>query len=131
MNIKKTIFLFLGTISLAIGFIGIFLPLIPTTPLVLLAAFFYSNSSKKAEKWLMKSKYFKSYIENYRNNVGVPKNVKIRSILFLWIVIAISLFFTINSYFKNNSLSSLIIIIILLIVVICVTIHIYSLKTKE
>ncbi|MDR3292395.1 MAG: YbaN family protein [Methanobrevibacter sp.] len=121
MKIKRSLYFTFGIIFLSLGTIGILIPLLPTTPFVILAAFCFGKSSKKAEQWILKSKYFGSYIENYRNKVGVPIRIKIRSIIFLWVVLIISMIYT------HNPLT----FIILLIVGIAVTCHIYFLKTKK
>ncbi|MDL2246339.1 YbaN family protein, partial [Methanobrevibacter sp. OttesenSCG-928-K11] len=89
---KRKIFLSLGVLFVGIGAIGVALPVLPTTPFILLAAFFFSRSSKKADEWLLKNKYFGSYIKNYRNKVGVPIDVKIHSLIFLWTIMLISIF---------------------------------------
>jgi uncharacterized membrane protein YbaN (DUF454 family) len=121
MNIKRSIFLSLGVIFLFIGAVGIIVPLLPTTPLVIVAAICFGKSSKKAEKWISENKYFGSYIENYKNKTGVPLEVKIKSIVFLWLMLCISIIFT----------WKVLIAIILLIVGIAVTLHIYFLKTRN
>ena len=121
MNIKRSFFLTLGSVFLGLGAIGIVLPILPTTPFVIVSAFCFANGSKRVEKWLLNNEYFGSYIENYRNKTGVPKSVKIKSIVFLWMMLAISALIT-----KN-----LLIAIMLIIVGIGVTIHLYLLKTKN
>lgn len=122
MELKRTIFLSLGIIFLVVATIGIFLPVLPTTPFVLIAAFCFSKSSKRAEKWILKNRYFGTYIENYRNKCGVPIDIKINSIMFLWLMLIISIFL-----FSNNPIVSLFLIFIGL----AVTIHIYTLKTQK
>lgn len=122
MELKRTIFLSLGIIFLVVATIGIFLPVLPTTPFVLIAAFCFSKSSKRAEKWILKNRYFGTYIENYRNKCGVPIDIKINSIMFLWFMLIISIFL-----FSNNPIVSLFLIFIGL----AVTIHIYTLKTQK
>ncbi len=121
MKTKKFFFLILGTAFLSTGAVGIIIPVLPTTPFILAAFFCFSKSSKKAEQWIMKNRYFRSYIENYKNKKGVPLDVKIKSILFLWISLLGSLLF-----FNQKNLY-----IILILVGIAVTVHILLLKTKK
>lgn len=121
MKTKKFFFLILGTAFLSTGAIGIFIPVLPTTPFILAAFFCFTKSSKKAEKWILKNRYFRSYIENYKNKKGVPLEIKIKSILFLWISLLFSMFL-LNQ--KN-------LYIILILVGIAVTAHILVLKTNK
>jgi len=121
MTISRYVYFIFGAIFLTIGAIGIFVPLLPTTPLVILAALCFGKSSKRAERWILSNRYFRTYIENYREKKGVPIDIKIKSITLLWIVLAISAYFTRNSYIP----------IVLLVVGIGVTAHIYFLKTQR
>jgi uncharacterized membrane protein YbaN (DUF454 family) len=58
IRIKKGFYVVLGTLALALGFLGLFLPVIPTTPLVILAAACYMRGSKRLHEWLLESKWF-------------------------------------------------------------------------
>jgi len=69
-----------GTIFLGFGVIGIFLPILPTTPFLLLAAVCYARSSQRFYNWLMNNKWFGNYIKNYYGGRGVPLKFKILSI---------------------------------------------------
>jgi len=111
-----------GTIFLGLGIIGIFLPILPTTPFLLLAAACYARSSKRFYDWLMNNKWFGTYIKNYREGRGVPLKFKVFTISLLWITILISVFFVINNFWIK---------IILIIIAIGVTIHILTIKTYE
>jgi len=120
MEPKKILFFSLGVILVAIGAVGVFLPVLPTTPFILAAAACFSKSSKRAEKWISNNRYFGSYIENYKNKVGVPIDVKRNSLIFLWIALIISAIY----------INKLYMYIILAIVGICVSAHILLFKTK-
>jgi uncharacterized membrane protein YbaN (DUF454 family) len=121
MGLKRIIMLFIGLIAISVGAIGIFLPILPTTPFVLLSAGCFSASSPKLSSMIMRSKYFGSYIENYNHKTGVPRKIKYRGILFLWIGLIISMFLV-----KATA-----VIFILCVVGIGVTTHIATLKNKE
>lgn len=84
---KKLFLIIVGSISLALGVIGIVLPLIPTTPLLLLAAACYVRSSYKLYIWLINNKHFGHYIRNYREGKGIPLKAKIIGISLIWISI--------------------------------------------
>jgi len=92
MKIKLTLVFILGWLSLGLGTIGIFLPLLPTTPLVLLAAVCFSYSSDRFSKWLEEHPRFSPYIEAYRQKRGVTMAFKIKNIIFLWVTLFISMF---------------------------------------
>ena len=81
-----------GTFFLIIGIIGIFIPILPTTPFLLLAVACYSKGSKKFYNWLINNKWFGEYIQNYRERRGIPLSVKIISIIVLWIFARFFLF---------------------------------------
>ena len=65
LSLKKIGLIALGTISLAIGIIGIFLPLIPTTPLLLLTSYCYISSSEKLSEKFMNTKIYDKYVRNF------------------------------------------------------------------
>ena len=122
MEIKRLFFFSLGAVLFVVGAIGAVLPVLPTTPFILASFLCFGKSSKRAEKWISNNRYFGSYIENYKTKQGVPLDVKLKSILFLWIAMIASLIiFSHASY----------LVILLLIVGIAVTAHILLLKTKK
>lgn len=84
-----------GTISLVLGLIGVFLPIMPTTPFLLLTAFCYARGSERFYFWLLTNKYFGSYIRAWRNNEGVPIKVKMYVLALLWYVLAMSAIFVV------------------------------------
>lgn len=91
----KTAYIILGTISLVLGFIGIFLPLLPTTPFLLLTAALYFRGSPRLYQWLLNHKYFGTYIRNFRENKAVPLRAKIYSLLLMWGSVLYCIFFLI------------------------------------
>lgn len=108
----------IGTISLFLGAIGIFLPVLPTTPFLLLSAWCYSRSSKRLYHFLLTSKYLGPYIDDY-NKGCIRRKSRAISITILWVGI-IAAIFHIDSMFMD---------IVLSVVLVGVTIHLYSLKT--
>ena len=93
LRMKKGFYVVMGTIALAIGFIGMFLPVIPTTPLVLLAAACYMRGSERLHGRLLESKWFGETIRTYQAGQGLRKATKVRAIGLMWIVITISAVF--------------------------------------
>ena len=76
----KYLLIILGSLSLALGVIGIFLPVLPTTPFLLLSAALYVRSSEKLYQWLINQKYLGTYIRNFREHHAIPLRAKIISI---------------------------------------------------
>jgi hypothetical protein len=118
-NLKKYIFIILGSLFLILGIIGIFLPVLPTTPFLLLTSFFYLKSSKKLHNWLINHKVFGEYIYNYITYKGVKKKDKIKSLILLYLTLSISFYLVDIIHVR----------IFLILVAIGVTIHILKLKT--
>lgn len=83
----KYLLIILGSLSLALGVIGIFLPLLPTTPFLLLSAALYVRSSEKLYQWLIHQKYLGSYIRNFREHRAIPLRAKIVSVSMVWITL--------------------------------------------
>lgn len=81
----KILYTVIGTISLILGIIGIFLPLLPTTPFLLLTAAMYFRSSPRLYNWLIRQKYLGTYIRNFREHKAIPLHAKIISITLIWI----------------------------------------------
>lgn len=91
----KYIYIGLGSLSLGAGIIGIFLPLLPTTPFLLLSAALYFRSSPRLYNWLLSHKHLGKYIKNFREKGVIPLHAKIISLLMLWFSLAYCAFFVI------------------------------------
>lgn len=89
MTLKARLLIALGFVMLAVGGIGIFLPILPTTPFVLIAAACFSSNARLSG-WLHKSKIFSDYITNYRERTGLKKRSVIISLVFLWFMLGVS-----------------------------------------
>ncbi|MFX1407557.1 MAG: YbaN family protein [Promethearchaeota archaeon] len=119
--INRLIFLG-GTFTLILGIIGIVIPILPTTPFLLLTAAAYAKSSNRFYNWLLNNRILGMYIKNYKEGKGMPLKIKIFTISALWITISISLIF----------LTKMIWLQILLIgIAIAVSIHIIRIKPKS
>ena len=121
-KILKALYFIGGTISLILGIIGIVLPILPTTPFLLLAAACYARSSEKFYNWLLNNRILGSYIRNYIEGRGMPIKVKIFTISMLWITILISAFLIIQIIWVR---------VVLIIIAIAVTIHIILIRPKK
>jgi hypothetical protein len=121
-KLKRRLLIAAGTISTAIGIVGIFVPILPTTPFLLLAAACYLRSSQKLYDRLLNNRFIGAYVRNYLQGKGMPWKVKIITILLLWITITGSIIFAVQG---------LIIRAILLIIAIGVSVHILLIKTTK
>jgi hypothetical protein len=93
MKIIRGIWFVVGTICLALGAIGIILPILPTTPFLLAAAACYYKSSPRMHKWLLNNKWFGEYIRNYKEGKGIPRKTKATALIVLWTTIGVSTIF--------------------------------------
>lgn len=93
---KKIIFRILGFTSLILGIIGIALPILPTTPFLLLSSFLFLKSSEKLYNWLLNNKILGQYIKDFQIEKSIPLKVKISSISLLWLTISTSAIFFIH-----------------------------------
>ncbi len=87
---KKKLLIICGWLMVAIGTAGIILPVLPTTPFLLLAAACFSGTSERAHRFLLKSPVFCSYIHHYRTGQGVSVKAKVQAISLLWALLALS-----------------------------------------
>ena len=93
---KKILLVILGSICLGLAILGVFLPVLPTTPFLLLSAALYARSSQKLYDWLLNHKIFGEYIRSFREDKSIPLNIKILSISTMWLVMLYSIFFVVN-----------------------------------
>jgi uncharacterized membrane protein YbaN (DUF454 family) len=119
----KYLLIFIGIVSLGLGILGIFLPLLPTTPFLLLSAMLFARSSKKLYDWLINHKVFGNYIVSFMKEKAIPLKIKILSTFLLWATILFSIFFVIEDKTWLQ--------ILLFAIAIGVTIHILHYKTKK
>ena len=118
----KYLLIILGSISLVLGVIGIFLPLLPTTPLLLLSAALYVRSSEKMYQWLIHHKYLGTYIRNFQEHRAIPLRAKIISVSMVWISLI---------YCSITISENLWIIAMFIVLAIGISWHILSYKTLK
>ncbi|MGI8313731.1 YbaN family protein [Halobacillus mangrovi] len=95
----KVLLIIIGSISLGLGVLGIVLPLVPTTPFLLLTAACYVRSSDRLYNWLMTNKWFGSYIRNYKAGNGIPIKAKISALIMIWFSFLFSAIFIATNMF--------------------------------
>jgi uncharacterized membrane protein YbaN (DUF454 family) len=116
----KIVLIILGFVSLTLGIIGIFLPLLPTTPLLLLAAWCFVRSSERLYRWLVSNRYFGEYIRNFRENRAIPLHAKVVAVSMVWLTIGYCVVVILDKWLLR---------IMLLAVAVAVTWHILSYAT--
>ena len=112
----------LGSFFLFLGIIGIIIPLLPTTPFLLLAAACYLRSSKRIYTWLMNHKIFGVIIKNYYEGKGLPLTFKIFTLLLLWITILLSIIYFVSLLWVR---------VLLFFIALFVSIHIITIKNTS
>lgn len=112
----------MGVISLGLGILGIFLPLLPTTPLLLLAAALFLRSHKGLYDWLMNHPKLGPYITNFMIHKSIPLHVKIVSIVLVWATLLnCAIFFAEHWMLKT----------FFVLLALAITVHILSYKTLK
>ncbi|HIP50607.1 MAG TPA: DUF454 domain-containing protein [Campylobacterales bacterium] len=87
----KYIYLLLGFLMLGSAILGVILPLLPTVPFLLLAAFFFAKSSQRLHTWLLNHKIFGTMIDDWNSRGAINKKAKYMSTLSVLLVIGVSL----------------------------------------
>ncbi|MGD6885130.1 YbaN family protein [Staphylococcus shinii] len=82
----------MGVLFTIIGFVGAVLPLLPTTPFLLVAVICFSKSSERFENWLVNTKVYITYVESFKNNKGYTLKNKFKLLISVYIVVGFSIF---------------------------------------
>ena len=117
---KRTILISLGWLCVGLGFVGVFVPGIPTTIFLIIALWAFTKSSKKLRHWLLNHKRFGPILNNWQEHKVVPRRAKILMVVLM--SLAVILFY--------YSLQSLILTIGLIIILVSVAIYVISLPSK-
>lgn len=121
-SIKSGLLVICGTLSLLLGAVGIFFPVLPTTPFLLLSAACYARSSVRLHSWLLNTRIFGSYIRDYQEGRGVSLRHKIAALVLLWLSIGYAAGFAVSRTWLR---------LLLLGIAAGVTIHLCKLKTRK
>lgn len=120
--VKKVLLITSGFICVFLGVIGIFLPLMPTTPFLLLAAACFIRSSDKFYNKLITNRFLGKYVRDYREKKGMHPRMKVSSIVLLWITMLYSIIFVVDNIWVR---------LLLLSIALIVSRHIYKLKSTD
>lgn len=105
-----------------LGIVGIFVPILPTTPFLLLAAACYMRSSERSYHWLVDNRVFGAYVRNYIEGRGMPVRMKISTILLLWLAIGLTTAFAVEN---------VVVRIVLICVAVGVSAHVALIKRRR
>jgi len=92
-RVSKPIFLIFGGISLILGVLGMVLPILPTTPFLILSAFFFSRGSERAHSWILSRPYFGKIIKDWEDYGVIKKKAKIQAVLAILVFFSYSIIF--------------------------------------
>lgn len=95
----------LGGLSLAIGLIGIFLPLLPTTPFVLLAAACFARGSERFHQWLLANRTFGPMVFEWERHRSLPYRTKVTAIVLMSLTMAVSIVFFVQPLWLKIALA--------------------------
>ena len=121
-SVLRAVLVVLGTLSVALGVIGMFVPVLPTTPFLLLAAACYARSSRRFYDWLMTNRWCGSYIRNYREGRGIPLRQKVITLSVLWLTIGSTVWLAVSQWWVRGLLVG---------IAVAVTIHLVTIKTYQ
>ncbi len=121
-KVKRVFYFVFGSVFLILGAVGVFLPILPTTPFLLLSAACYYKSSARMHSWMLNNRWFGNYLRNYVQGKGISLKAKLLTISLLWTIIIYSIFIAINN---------MIVQLVLLSIAIGVTIHLIKLPTLK
>ena len=118
---RRAALLVCGTLSLGLGIVGIFVPLLPTTCFLLIAAWCYARSSSRLYDRLMRARWIGGYLRRYRDERAIPVHVRVASVVMMWITIGYSVLVFPNLLIRGA----------LLLTAIAVTWHLYRLPSAK
>jgi len=121
VRLKRYALIVAGSIFVALGAVGVVVPLLPTTPFLLLAAACYIRSSPRFYRWLISNRVLGAYIRDYLSGAGIPVRMKVISLAVLWVTIGTSAVFAVESTAIR---------IVLLLIAIGVSAHIISIGSS-
>ncbi|HIH88153.1 TPA: DUF454 domain-containing protein [Candidatus Bathyarchaeota archaeon] len=118
----RVVFFAAGTVCLILGAVGVFIPVLPTTPFLLLAAALYLRSSERMYRWMFENRYFGEYLRNYRDGRGIPLGSKLLTLSILWASIAYSILYVSKHWAMSLALA---------FIAIAVTVHLALIPTHR
>lgn len=122
LRCMKYLYIALGTLFLGLGIVGIFLPLLPTTPFLLLSAALYFRGSPQLYQRMLSNKYVGHYIRNFREHKAIPLRAKVLSLVMMWGAMLYTIHFLVPLWWGK---------VLLLLLALGVSCYILSFKTLK
>ena len=119
-TLKRNLLITAGFACLLLGAVGIFIPVLPTTPFLLLAAGLFMRSSSRLYLWITHHRIFGTFIRNYRRFHAVPLRTKVTALVLLWLTIGYSIIWVAEAWWLRG---------LLFLVASAVSVHILRMKT--
>jgi uncharacterized protein len=120
-HIRRSLLIAAGLLSTALAVLGIFLPLLPTVPLLLLAAACFARSSPRCHAWLREHRHFGPVLAAYQDGEGIPRRAKVTALLLIWTSIPLSVLFLVDATWLR---------LLLVLVALAVTLYLLWLPTR-
>lgn len=120
-RVLRLLLLASGWILVGLAVLGAILPLLPTTPFLILAATCFYKSSPRFYTWLYANRFFGKYLSDYRERKGVPMQVKIWTLAFTWTSLFVSIWLVHIGWLR----------VFLILIGVAVTIHLLVIRTKR
>ena len=89
MKLKKIVFVIIGCIGVGLGALGVVLPILPTVPFLLLAAFCFARSSERLNNWFIGTNLYKNNLESYVKGKGMTRKTKIKIMVTVTVLMTI------------------------------------------
>lgn len=121
---RRILLLAAGVVCVGLGVVGVVVPLLPTTPFLLLASACFLRSSSRLHRWLLGNRIFGDYLRRYRSGEGLPISSKVTTLVLLWASLGASALWAVPERLWWVQL-------LLLGVGIGVTVHILRIKTRR
>ncbi len=121
-KLKRRLLVIAGTVFTGVGILGILVPILPTTPFLLLATACFVRSSQRFYNWLLNNRLLGIYISSYVQGKGMPRRVKVFTVVLLWTTIGLSMWL---------ATQDVLIRVILVLVAVGITIHIILIKNYD
>ncbi|MBU9811193.1 DUF454 family protein [Rahnella sp. C60] len=90
---KRVLLITLGWLCVVLATLGVVLPLLPTTPFLLLAVWCFARSSPRFHQWLLYRSWFGSYLRHWQTHRALPKGVKPKAIVLIVVSLSVSIYF--------------------------------------